>query len=819
MTDPDTFPGGREMASRVLTHDWSATPLGPIGSWSPSRRSAVDMLLGNGLPMMALLGPELVQVYNDGYRAVMGERHPCGFGQAARACRPEAWDRNGPIYRRVLEGGAPALSAEAAEAGTFAFSYGPLHDDAGAIAGVLVIAVAAAGANETGLRIAEETARQRRLFQGAPGFIAVTLGPHHVFDFVNDAYVRLLGRTRFVGRALRDAVPDIEGQGFLEMIDRVFATGVPFVAEDVAVTLHRSAGMAERLYVDFVCSPTVDEAGAVTGTFTQGHDVTDAHRAREALRGTEEFNRRILASSDDRIEVLDLDANVTFMSEGGLRAMEASDPAAIHGRPWSDFWHGPEKAHAESAVARARAGGTGRFQGTAKTLAGNPRWWDVRVTSLTGIDGQPERLLAVSRDVTASRQAEDAPRELNARLKTNVEVRTAERDLLDRIVDTTDVMIMVCGLDFGILALNRANADEFERIYGVRPSVGDNMLDLLADQPEHRAQVRASWGRGLAGEEVTLVEAYGDPGRVPPVYKIKFRTLRDDSGRRVGCYQFVTDVSERVREQARLAEAEDAMRQSQKMEAVGQLTGGVAHDFNNLLTVIRASIDLLRRPNLPEPRRARYLDAVATTVDRAAKLTGQLLAFARRHTLKPEVFDAVERIRAVADMLDSVTGSRIDIAVDMPEGSWRVSADVSQFETALVNMAVNARDAMDGEGRITLRLVPDVTLPPIRGHAGGGRPFLAVSMADTGTGMTAATLTHVFEPFFTTKEVGKGTGLGLSQVFGFAKQSGGDIGVRSEPGRAPSSRSTCRRSRTPRLRTDRPSRRPAPCRPGTGGTS
>jgi nitrogen-specific signal transduction histidine kinase len=243
-------------------------------------------------------------------------------------------------------------------------------------------------------------------------------------------------------------------------------------------------------------------------------------------------------------------------------------------------------------------------------------------------------------------------------------------------------------------------------------------------------------------------------------------------------------LEQRVAERsAVLSETEERLRQSQKMEAVGQLTGGVAHDFDNLLTIIRASTDLLRRPNLSEPRRARYLDAVAITVDRAAKQTNQLLAFARRQTLKPEVFDAVERIRAVADMLDTVTGSRIDVVVELPEGSWRVSADVSQFETALVNMAVNARDAMDGEGRITLRLVPDVALPPIRGHAGGGRPFLALSMADTGTGMTAATVSHVFEPFFTTKAVGKGTGLGLSQVFGFAKQSGGDIDVWSEPGR------------------------------------
>jgi PAS domain S-box-containing protein len=259
----------------------------------------------------------------------------------------------------------------------------------------------------------------------------------------------------------------------------------------------------------------------------------------------------------------------------------------------------------------------------------------------------------------------------------------------------------------------------------------------------------------------------------------------------------LTDLTEQRRQVRALAEAdnrlqaeaqerervEEALRQSQKLEAVGQLTGGVAHDFNNLLTVIKSSTDFLKRPNLAEERRQRYIDAISDTVDRAAKLTGQLLAFARRQALKPEVFEIGGALRAVAEMLDSVTGARITIETELPDKPCHIRADLSQFETALINIAVNARDAMAGEGTLTLRLVGGQPMPRIRGHAGSDSAFAAVALTDTGVGIAPDVLPRVFEPFFTTKEIGKGTGLGLSQVFGFAKQSGGDVDVTSDLGR------------------------------------
>ena len=241
-------------------------------------------------------------------------------------------------------------------------------------------------------------------------------------------------------------------------------------------------------------------------------------------------------------------------------------------------------------------------------------------------------------------------------------------------------------------------------------------------------------------------------------------------------------------EAARRREAEEALKHSQRLEALGQLTGGVAHDFNNLLTVIRASVDLLNRPQLTEERRQRYITAIADAVGRAAKLTSQLLAFARRQTLKPEVFDVGERMQSLHDMLAPLLGSAIEIAMRLPAEPCLVRADAGQFETALINMATNARDAMQGKGRITFTVEPATTVPDALAGASGSRTpanhgFVSVTVSDTGIGIPAARLGRIFEPFFTTKQVGHGTGLGLSQVFGFARQSGGEVTVTSEVGR------------------------------------
>ena len=235
-------------------------------------------------------------------------------------------------------------------------------------------------------------------------------------------------------------------------------------------------------------------------------------------------------------------------------------------------------------------------------------------------------------------------------------------------------------------------------------------------------------------------------------------------------------------EAATREEAEAKLRQVQKMEAVGQLTGGVAHDFNNLLTIVKSAVEMLKLPSPKEERRARYVGAIDEAVGRAAKLTQQLLAFARRQTLKPETFDANANIHKMSEMMQTLVGARVSITRDFTDDALCVNADTNQFDTALVNMAVNARDAMEGEGHLTIAIRATDMIPAIRERPAVTGAFVAISITDTGSGIAPADRERIFEPFYTTKEVGKGTGLGLSQVFGFARQSGGEIQVESEVG-------------------------------------
>ena len=252
------------------------------------------------------------------------------------------------------------------------------------------------------------------------------------------------------------------------------------------------------------------------------------------------------------------------------------------------------------------------------------------------------------------------------------------------------------------------------------------------------------------------------------------RVNRELAGRAEALTQANVLLEEQIEERAK---AEEQLRQSQKMQALGQLTGGIAHDFNNQLTVIQGSADMLTRPGLAEEKRIRFAQAIVQSATNAASLTSQLLAFARRQPLKPERLDLNTLIRDMRDLLDRTMGERVRIVTDLSPVACRVEVDRAQLQSAVLNVASNARDAMAaGEGTLTIR-TRDLGLDE------DGKHFVALDISDSGGGMAPEVMDRIFEPFFTTKGTGQGTGLGLSQVYGFATQSGGEVKAVSEPGK------------------------------------
>ena len=251
-----------------------------------------------------------------------------------------------------------------------------------------------------------------------------------------------------------------------------------------------------------------------------------------------------------------------------------------------------------------------------------------------------------------------------------------------------------------------------------------------------------------------------------------------EDGELVGFAKITRDITERREAQLKLEQMQRQLAESQKLDALGQLTGGVAHDFNNLLMIISGSLHTLKKGADDDPKRQRAVSAIEAATRRGAALTNQLLTFARRQSVNPQTVDVTERINAVRDVLNTGVNGAVRLQFDIDRSVWPVMVDIAEFETALVNLVINARDAMPDGGTITVA-VHNGTLCE---EANAGE-YVAISVHDTGTGIAPDVLSKIFDPFFTTKPVGKGTGLGLSQVHGFAHQAGGTVKVSSELGK------------------------------------
>lgn len=250
-----------------------------------------------------------------------------------------------------------------------------------------------------------------------------------------------------------------------------------------------------------------------------------------------------------------------------------------------------------------------------------------------------------------------------------------------------------------------------------------------------------------------------------------------EGGKLIGFAKITRDITERREAQLKLEQMHQQLAESQKLDALGQLTGGVAHDFNNLLMIISGSVHTLKKALEDDPKYQRAISAIEGATKRGASLTSQLLTFARRQSVHPQTVSVAERLDAVREVLDTGVGSAVTLQFDVAPNVWPVMVDIAELETALVNLVINARDAMNGGGVITISARNDAR----DGEA--GTEYVAISVEDTGAGIAPDILGKIFDPFFTTKPIGKGTGLGLSQVHGFAHQAGGTVKVASELGK------------------------------------
>jgi PAS domain S-box-containing protein len=380
---------------------------------------------------------------------------------------------------------------------------------------------------------------------------------------------------------------------------------------------------------------------------------------------------------------------------------------------------------------------------------------------------------AILRDVNERRRAEHALRNLNTTLEQRVAKRTADRDRMWRL--SLDVMLV-----FRPNGLIRASNPAWRELLGWNQDAPPrtHFIETVA---------RADW---LVLEAAMRdLSSSGAPRRFELGINAangSIRRISWSAGAADGLIQAVgRDVTAERAAEAALREAEDALRQSQKMEAIGQLTGGIAHDFNNLLTGVMGSMEMLKR-RIAAKRYGevdQFIDAAVTSAERAAALTHRLLAFARRQSLDPQSVDVIRLIEGMADLLRRSLGEQVQFRIVPGVDIWPVHTDANQLENALLNLAINARDAMPDGGRLTISLA-NLCIAPSMPRADPIDPgdYTIISVSDTGVGMSADVAAKAFDPFFTTKPIGQGTGLGLSMIYGFAKQSRGHVRIESAEG-------------------------------------
>ena len=816
---------GGELGELIRTRDWSDTELGPPDSWPQSLKTVTGMLLLSPVPMVLLWGRKGIMLYNDAYSVFAAGRHPQLLGSEVRKGWPEVADFNDNVMKVCLAGGTLAYKDQELtlhrngrpEQVWMNLDYSPVLDESGRPAGVIAFVVETTERIRAERRLLAEKNRLTQLFEQAPGIMAMLNGPEHRYEMVNPAYAKLVGNRKLIGLTVREALPEIARQGYVELLDQVYHTGVAYVGSSVEMAIQHSLGEAEeRFILDFVFQPVIDSDGNVSGIFLEGHDVTQRALAERRMQFLDVLGKAIAASTDaDTI----LAITTQLLGEhlcASVCAYADMDPDE-DGFTIRGNWTTPGATgivgryrladFGQLALRKLRAGLPLVLHDTAAQLPDHeaatfldlglaatscmPLIKEGKLTALMAIHDKSPRVwkteeLVLLAEVTERSWAhiervrsEAAVRRAEQRLRRELERQVAERTAalaqseaqIRTVAASSHLYQWLLSVDGTVVYANptslTAAAAQRDDVVGL-PFWGTPWFTATPGMPPVvMACVANAIDGGSENMHMQLRLPIGTRS-----FDFSMRPVLDAAGRVVGIVPEAVDSTARI-------EAEQALQQAQKMEALGNLTGGIAHDFNNLLTAVMGNLELLRKRVPDDSPLLRLIDNARIGAERGASLTRRMLAFARKQELQAERIQPGQLIEEMTELLERSLDPTVIIETQVEANLPGIEADPNQLQTALLNLVLNARDAIGEQGRILISAHCE-RIDIEQGLAGG--LYLCLAVTDEGEGMDEATLQRATEPFYTTKGVGKGTGLGLSIVHGFAEQSGGKLLLRSEVG-------------------------------------
>ena len=581
------------------------------------------------------------------------------------------------------------------------------------------------------------------------------------YRFISEAYAQMIGRPRdeVIGKTIKEVLGDNGFDALRPAIEKVLqGEAIDFECELNLAKLGR-----RRLFIAY--RPEIDANGSTVGWIASLRDITEERAGEQARRQL----ASIVESSDDAIVSKNLDGIVVTWNPGAQRLFGYSAEEAV-GKPITIVI--PEELRDEEPkiLGRIRRGERIEHYETIRRCKDGRRVnVSLTVSPMKDEHGRIVGASKIARDITARTKIEAELRTLSEKLEAEVERRTLERD---RIWNVSEDLLAVSNFEGHFLSMNPA----WTRLLGWSE---DEIKSMHVSELRHPDDAPAAIsGRAQLAQGVPTVRMENRFRHKDGSWRWLQWTMTESNGLIYVAGRHVTAEKEAA---AALDRAQRQTAHLQKMDAVGQLTGGIAHDFNNLLMIVSGHAQSLKN-RLKDPKDARAVQAIEMAATRGENLTRQLLSFARTLPLNPTVIDPAEAVRAIRDVLAGSMHVNIEFHIDVPGNTWPVRVDKSELELALVNLAVNARDAMPEGGRISIS-AENVRLDADEAPEGAAGDFVALSVTDTGSGIPADLLARVVEPFFTTKGPDKGTGLGLSQVYGFARRSDGTVSIDSQLGR------------------------------------